>query len=262
MTTVQEAKALLEKAELEEKLQYRYKELSVLKKEYEGKCFGSHTFERRSQAGSWGAIYYESIYLEDNEIWVREWGLQASKCDSFYKKGKYITQYNRNIYERQLTGQNEYNAAYNLYAGYSHYRREISLSKFMTLWEIADELVIEIEKSFYKNAPELKQELIRQGDSTNEKNIERCIKDTGIELIDLKDYPEVHRILEYVTLPLFDNHRWLPKIYARSIIEWYINELKEGLKSPFNTSRHTYWIYEKVELLTNFISIVYKLKDE
>lgn len=256
MATIQEAKALLEKAELEEKLAYRHKELTKLKKDYEGKCFGSHTFERKVQVGFVGAIYYESIYLKDNEIWVREWGISASKCDSFYKKGKYVTQFNRNIYERQLTGQNNYNASYNLYSGYSDYRREIPLNKFKQLWERANDLIIEVEKSFYEVVPELKQELIRQRDFSNEKTIEKCIQDTGIELIDLKDYPEVHRTLEYVILPLFDNNRWLPKIYAKSIIEWYINELEKELTSQFATERTIIWNNKRIETLTDFINTV------
>lgn len=256
MTTVQEAKALLEKAELVEKLQHRQKELSELLLQYKGKCFGTHTFERKSQSGLMGATYYENFYLKDNEIWVREWGIFASKHDSFYKKGKYLTQFNRTMNERQLTGQNDHNASYNLYSGYSYYRHEISLSKFMKLWENANDLVIEIEKSFYENTPELKQELIRQGDSHNEDIISRCVKDIGIELIDLKDYPEVHRILEYVTLPLFDNNRWLPKIYAKSIIEWYINELKKELESQFATERSMIWNNNKIRILNNFINTV------
>jgi len=256
MTSVQEAKALLEKAELEEKLQYRQKELSELIAQYKGKCFGTHTFERKAQSGMMGATYCEDFYLKDNEIWVREWGIHASKCDSFYKKSKYVTQFNRNIYEKQLTGQNDYNASYNLYSGYSHYRHEISLSKFMKLWEIGNELVIEIEKSFYENVPELKQELIRQGDFSNDRTVEQCIKDTSIELIDLKNYPEVHRTLEYVTLPLFDNNRWLPKIYAKSIIKWYINKLKEELNSQFATEKTIIWNNKRIEILTNFINTV------
>lgn len=254
MTTVQEAKALLEKAELMEKLQHRQKELSELLLQYKGKCFGTHTFERKSQSGFMGATYYEDFYLKDNEIWVREWRISASKYDSFYKKDKYLTQFSRTINERQLTGQNDYHASYNLYSGYSHYRHEISLSKFMKLWENANELVIKIEESFYENVPELKQELIKQGDFYNENIISRCIKDIGIELIDLKDYPEVHRTLEYVTLPLFDNNRWLPKIYAKSIIEWYINELKKELESQFATERSVIWNNNKIRILNNFIN--------
>lgn len=256
MTTVQEAKALLEKAELMEKLQHRQKELSELLLQYKGKCFGTHTFERKSQSGLMGATYYEDFYLKDNEIWVREWGISASKHDSFYKKGKYLTQFSRTMNEKQLTGQNDYHASYNLYSGYSYYRHEISLSKFMKLWESAGELVIKIEESFYENVPELKQELIRQGDSYNEDIISRGVKDIGIELIDLKDYPEVHRVLEYVTLPLFDNNRWLPKIYAKSIIEWYINELKEELKSQFVTTSTMIWNNNKIIILNNFINTI------
>ncbi len=256
MVTVQEAKNLLIQAELEEKLQSRQIELLSLKKGYEGKCFGTHTFERKSQAGSMSAIYYENFYLKDNEIWVREWGIHASKLDSYYKKGKYVTQFSRTIYEKQLTGQNEYNASYNLESGYSHYKHEIVLSKFMQLWEKANELVIGIEKSFYEIVPELKEELIRQGDSTNENTKDRCIKDMGIEMIDLKNYPEVHRQLEYVVLPLFDSNRWLPKLYAKSIISWYIIELKKELTSIFATDRTITWNNNRIKILTEFIKTI------
>lgn len=252
--TVQEAKNLLIQAELEEKLQSRQVELTSLKKDYEGRCFGTHTFERKNQAGGMSALYYESFYLKENEIWVREWGIRASKCDSYYKKGKYVTQFSRTIYEKQLTGQNKYHASYNLESGYSHYKHEIALSKFMQLWGKADELVIGIEKSFYEVVPELKEELIRQGDFTSENTKDRCLKDMGIEMIDLKDYPEVHRQLEYVILPLFDSNRWLPKIYAKSIISWYITELKEELTSIFATPRTIAWNNNRIKILTEFIS--------
>ncbi len=252
--TVQEAKNLLIQAELEEKLQSRQVELTSLKKDYEGRCFGTHTFERKNQAGEMSAVYYESFYLRENEIWVRKWGIRASKCDSYYKKGKYVTQFNRTIYEKQLTGQNEYNASYNLESGYSRYKHEIVLSKFMQLWEKADELVIGIEKSFYDAVPELKEELIRHGDFTSENTKDRCLKDMGIEMIDLKDYPEVHRQLEYVILPLFDSNRWLPKIYAKSIISWYIIELKKELTSIFATPRTIDWNNNRIKILTEFIS--------
>jgi hypothetical protein len=254
MTEVQKAEKLLQEAKEKEKLQYRTQELEQLKKDYEGKCIASHTFERHSKAAYMGANYYESFYIEKNEIWVIYWSVSISRYDTFYKPSKKAISYNRGINKKQLTGQNDYNAQYNLDSGYSYYKKNISYEKFMQLWECAEEAHLIIKNYFDGKIPEVKQELIRQGDHSSESVIEKCISDMNIELIDFKKYPEVHVVLEYKTLPLFDRNRWLPKLYAKPILEWEINRLKEEMKNPFSNYRSREYNQKQINIIQKFIN--------
>lgn len=254
MTEVQKAELTLQEAKKQEKIKYRLQELEQLKRNYEGKCIASHTFERNSKAGYMGANYYENFYIEDNEIWVTIWSINNTNYDNYYKPSKTNISYNRGISKKQLTGQNEYNASYNLDSGYSYYKKEISYEKFMQLWECGNEVHLLIKNYFNGKLPELKQELIRQGDHATEAVIEKCIAEIGIELIDFKNYPKVHQVLEYKRLPMFDKNRWLPKIYAKSILEWEIDRLKEDMKSPFSTSRSYEWNQNEINIIQKFIN--------
>lgn len=64
MTAVQQAEIALQEAKKQEKIKYRLQELEQLKKEFEGKCIASHTFERNNKSVSMGANYYENFYIE------------------------------------------------------------------------------------------------------------------------------------------------------------------------------------------------------
>lgn len=254
MTEVQKAELALQEAKKQEKIKCRLQELEQLKKEYEGKCIASHTFERASKAGYMGANYYEKFYMEDNEIWVCIWSINHSTYDNHYKPSKTNISYNRGINRKQLTGQNDYNASYNLDHGYSYYKKEISYEKFMQLWECGNEVHLLIKSHFSGKLPQLKQELIRQGDHTTETIIEECITQIGIELIDFKNYPEVHQVLEYKGLPMFDKNRWLPKIYAKPILEWEINRLKKENQSVFSTLRSIEYNNNQIDIIQQFIN--------
>ncbi len=254
MPSVQEAELALKEAKKQEKLAYRLKELEELVTTFQGKCFGSHTFERRSSAAYLGATYYEKFFLKDYEIYVLEWGLSLSKLNCFYKKDKNQIAYNRNIHERKLTGTNDKNASYNLYSGYSFYRKELAFAKFMELWEVGEDANIIIKNAFDNKLPNLKTETVTQGDFGYEASIETCIKDMGIEMIDFKLFPHVHNCIEYRTLPMFDKRRWLPKLYARPILEWQIKQLEKDCQSPFCTGSRYSSLQSEIKLLQDFIN--------
>jgi hypothetical protein len=254
MNSVEKARQELLKAELEEKIKYRKDELNSLKKEYEGKCFGSHTFERKNKSEFMGAVYYEKFFLKDNnEIYVMSHSIQCSTFDDYYKSNKLNKNYSRQISEIQLSGLNDKNASYNLYSGYSFFRKEISLDKFKKLWNCGDEINQVIHDFFFNVLPDLKQERITMGDSSSEKEIEDCIKTINIDLIDLKDYPEIHSILQYKHLPMFDRQRWLPKLYIVPIIEWLIKKLQEENKIYFDNLKVIYYNNQSIEQLQDFI---------
>lgn len=254
MTQVQIAEKALAEAKQQETLNYRLKELEGLKKECEGKCFGSDTFDRYSAAAYRGATYYEKFFIKKDEIYVLEHTLTLSHFDAHYKKSMKQISYGRNINQRQLTGQNEYHADYNLYSGYSHFRKEITLEKFKQLWDIAEEANLIIKNAFKGILPDLQQEWITQGDFGQESTIESCLSDMGIEMIDFKQFPTVHNCIEYRTLPMFDRRRWLPKQYAKPILEWQIKKLKKDCSSQFTTSRRYEASQSEIKILQSFIN--------
>ena len=253
MTEVQKAELALQQAKKQEKLKYRLEELDKLKVLYENKCVASHTFQRRTKSSYMGAKYYEKFYLEADEIWVIEWSIYLSKNDSFYKPSKNCISYSRHIFKRQLTGINDKNAFYNL-GSHSFFNKEISYEKFMQLWECAEECNIILNDVFSNKIPEIKTEHITIGDHSAEEVLESCIKTIGIELIDFKNYPEVHRVLEYKTLPMFDRNRWLPKIYAKSILEWEIKRIQEDMNSVFSTLRGRAYNQNQIDIIQKFIN--------
>jgi len=256
MNAVQIAEKALADAKQQEKLTSRLKELKQLKKEYEGKCFGSDIFNRYSAASYRGAVFYEKFFLKEDEIYVVEHTIILSHFDNYYKKSMKQISYNRNINEKKLTGDNEYHASYNLDSGYSRFKKEIPLETFKGLWEVAEEANLIIKNVFKGKLPELQQEQITQGDFGQESTIEQCISDMGIEMIDFKNYPNVHRCLEYRTLPLFDRRRWLPKQYAKPILEWQIRQLQKDCKSEFTTHRRYIALQAEIATLEQFISNV------
>ena len=252
MNNIQNLEASLEKAKKEEKLNYLKEELGGLVKEYQGKCFGSHTFERSNKSKYQGATYYEKFYIEKDEIYVLEWNISLSKYPSFYKKSKNTIFYNRTHHERKLTGDNKYNANYNLYSGYSFFRKEISLKKFMQLWEIGEEADIIINTSF--NNAISKMEYITIGDNAKENSIEECIISMDLDIIDLKNHPQLQRVLEYRYLPMFQESRWLLKIYAKKILEWQISKLKIDMQSVFATARRNDHLQNEIDIIQKFIN--------
>lgn len=252
MSKIQEIEKQLEQAKKEENLEYKVKELAEVKKEYEGKCFGSHTFNRSHAAASMGAVFYEKFFIKEDEIYVLEHNIRLSHMDDYYKKSMKQISYNRGVNERKISG-NKYNASYNLYSGYSHFRKEISLQKFKELWEIAEEANLVINNAFKGKLPELKTEWITQGDFGYEEKISQCISDMGIEMIDFKDFPLVHNCIEFRTLPMFDKRRWLPKLYAKPILQWQINQLEEDCRSSFCTGRRYTALQYDIKVLQEFI---------
>lgn len=254
MKTTAELEKELEIAKDLEYSSYRQKDLDELIESSLGKCYGSHTFERASASKYMGAVYYEKFFIKDKDVFVREWVITLSKYPSLYKQDKNSISYSRFIYERQLTGQNEYHASYNLFSGYSYYRKEISFDKFTQLWNASEEANLIVSSAFTSIAPELKQELIRQGNSTDEDRIQSAIKELCLDIIDLKDFPKLLNVVEYRTLPMFQERRWLPRIYARQILEYQIKLFEEDNRGIFSTERTINYNNHCIEIIKEFIN--------
>lgn len=132
--TVQQLEKALADARKQESVNKIESELANLNKEYGGKCFATHTFTERSRASYKHAIYYERFFIKDGNIFAATMTLSLSSYDSHYKASSTNINYSRSADTRQLTGQNDYNASYNLDHGSWRGKKQISLDTFMTIW--------------------------------------------------------------------------------------------------------------------------------
>ncbi len=243
----------LAEAKKQEYLVKRIKELEEIKKEYEGKCFGSNLFNRMHKSRYFGAVYYEKFFIKENEVWVTQWTLSGSRYPSFYKSETPTYQLNSHIYEKNLTSKDsDYSAIYNLFNGYSFYRKEISKEEFMSLWSAARECYLIISDTF-KKSPQLEIEDVRQGDHSNEQTIDRVIDELGLDIIDLKNFPKMFWIFEYKTLPMLQNGRYIPRIYAKQLMEYTIKQLEKEKKDMYSTVRSINWCNERISTIKQFI---------
>lgn len=249
--TVTELEQKLEKAKQQEHLNNITSELNELIKNYKGKCFGTHTFDKYHAAATMSAVKYEKFFIKEDKIYVTEHIIRLTHLDAHYKKSMKQIDYSRNINTRQLSGYNSHNAHYNLSSGYSYFKKEISESTFKSLWESGEEAAV-IIKSAFKGNVDVK-EWITQGNHSEESQIEKCIKDIGIDLIDFKDHPEIYRVIEYRTLPMFDRRRWMPRIYAKPILEWLVSQIEKDLHDPWYSLKRIKTLQEEVSTIKNFI---------
>lgn len=248
---IQQLKKELEEAEKLQERERSIKEMEELKVAYEGKCFGTHTFERKSAALYMGATMYEKFYMKEDKIYVLERNISISRCDNVYKPSKSDISYSRSYHERCLSD-DKYNTFYTLYNGY--YRKEISVEKFEQLWTGVEDCNLIIKELFETKTPELRMELIREGDSNDEDRIEKKIDAIGLDIIDFKLYPPVHRQIEYATLPMFQDRRWMPRIYAKSILEYYITELRKEQQDSWISTRMYNTLEYKIGVIREFIN--------
>lgn len=254
MNRIQELEKSLEQAKKEQYLENRLRELEDIKKAYEGKCFASNLFSRFAKTRHFGAVYYEKFYIKENEIFVLEWKLSSTKNPAFYKTETTTYGINSHIHEIQLSGNNDYNASYNLDSGYSFYRKEITLSQFTSLWKASKDCYLVIKDAF-KNYPELEIEDVRQGEHQDEQSIEKIALELGMDIIDLKQYPKIYGIFEYKrNIPMLQNGRWLPKIYAKQILKYIIEDFTKEMHDPWATSRTIVYNTEKIAHINEFIS--------
>ena len=253
MQNINELRKQLAEAENLEKLKSLQIELDDIRKLYEGKCFASHTFERNTAALSISATYYEKFYIKENKIYVLEKSINLYRCNNFYKPSKVDISYSRHYYERCLFD-NEYSAQHILYSGYIHFRKEISIEIFEQLWTGSEDCSLIIKDIFHNKLPEVRMELIRQGDSHNEDTIESGIEKMKLDIIDFKKYPEIYRCIEYTSLPMFQNSRWMPKIFARQILEYHIDNLTKRIHERFVSVRMVNALLYEVNIIQNFIN--------
>lgn len=251
MNDIQRLEKLLQEEKDKERSIALNKELVEIKEEFEGKCFGSNLFNRLNKSRYFSIVYYERFFTKEDSIYVIEWVLHGQRRPAFYKEETPTYDVNTYINERKLTNEN-YNASYNLFNGYHFYRKPITKEEFMSLWRVAKECYLIIRDAF-KEQPNLEIEDVRQGDHGREQTIEKIITELGIDLIDLKLFPKMFWIFEYKTLPMLQNGRWLPRIYAKQLLEYCIKDFEKDKRRPFTTSRDIQYYNERIDTIKEFI---------
>ena len=250
MTDVQKAEKALAEAKAREKLTYLVKQLDDLKKDYEGKCLASHTFTKKSKARYMGAYYYEKFFMKDDYIVVVCWSVSMSKYPNFNKAHRHSIQFNRNIQEIQLTDNTH--VANDLLTNHSFYNKSITVDKFMQLWDIAGEAEKLIHGYFNGKMPEIEEPYDTHSDNSDNRFIGKCISDIGIDVIDFENYPKVYQVLRYKTLPMFDQQRWLPRTYAKAILQWEIDRLDTENKKS-NLTRVINRNNDEINIIKDFL---------
>ena len=244
---IQKLKLEIKKAEEQELVDNLNKELKTLKKDFTGKCFSSHVLNRIGKSTYGWIVYYEKFFIENFKIYVREWQLSISRRE----KDGYIS-YTRHISNRILSG-DEYSPSYNLYRGFSSFKHEITKERFLKIWNFGIVLEADLNQVFKETVSEPYQEEISIGDASNEETINRCLKETGIECIDITKFPSLLQVLQYKTIALFQNNRWIPKTYAKQLLEWQIKELKRSNVGVFSNARSIYYNEKHIATIKKFI---------
>lgn len=152
--SVKDLEKRLASAKLQEQKEVSQKELENIRKEYEGKAFGSREFDRASRAGGSQAIYIKSVFMKGNDIYAEILSIHANTLDLNYKYSNANYNYSRSCNTEKISD-NGRSADYNIYNRFSFLKKEITKEKFMQLWlscEVADK---HIRKAFVENLVEL-----------------------------------------------------------------------------------------------------------
>jgi hypothetical protein len=253
MNKVQELEQQLKQAKEDEKLQQKQKDLKAIQDQYQGKAFGSREFERAAKAATDDAIYFEKFYLEEEKVKAFIWTVRRSRQGKDYKFSQDQYDYHRGKGEQVLTSdyKNEFAAVHDML----YFRKkEIPVEKFMQLYKAAEAMEEEVTKAFSSTVAADYSDLIRQGDSTKEDRIEKAIKDLGLDLIDMTQYPKVWKDIQYSDLPLFHHQKWLPRDKAKAILNYQVSLWRKELNDGWNNARAIEWLHQRINTLTTFIN--------
>ena len=220
MKTSYEIEKELQEAKNQEKLVYLEKELKDLKEQYEGKCFGTHTFERKNRSAYSFARFYEKFWIENAQIKMLKWSITISRCGKNYNFSQDSLSFNRQKSE-VISQDNGYNAKHNL-MGYDFGKKEIALNKFMQFWEYGEIVSTKLNDTYAIIIEETPFDLLRIGSSNDEKILANAFNYLKLDYIDITENYQVFNALQYKHLPFLQEQKYLPRIYAKQILEYQI----------------------------------------
>lgn len=217
--TVQEVEALLEKTKKDAEIEERTRIYQELKSSYEGKCYASHTFTRRSKSGMSQAKYIESIYMDsNNDIYAKIWNI-------YINKNKYSNSVNFGISNTQLTDQS-YSPEYTLTDFIMYLTKEITLDKFKNLWQLVEHESNILDEELHKKLSDIYGEPECLTSIQEGKSFVDFITNYNIDVVDFYEYPEIYNLFKYTYLPFYYQNRWMPVEFLTESLDWYIDKLK------------------------------------
>lgn len=253
MKTVREIEKELQEAKNQQKLVYLNKELSELQLQYEGKAFGTHTFERNNRSSYNYARFYEKFWIEDTKIKMLRWNISVTRMGKNYIFSQDSLSFNRSK-EEVVSQNNGYNAKNNLIDYDFGAKKEISVTKFMKLWEYGEIVSVKLNESYTTIIEKTPFDLLRIGSSNDEKILADAFSYLKLDVIDITQYPHVFNALQYKHLPFFQEQKYLPRIYAKQILEYQIKLWQDEKNQTWRSydDRYDKWI----KIIQDFIQIL------
>ena len=252
MESIQQLQKKLEEAKKQDLLNQKIKTLSELRNQYEGKAFGSRTFERASKSPYDSAVFFKSIYMEGDKILVDEWYINRYRMGKDYKFSSLTYSYSRGRRPDQCLTSDHKNEYAVIHDKLPYHYKEIPVDKFMNLFNSCSDADISISRSF-ESIQEGYTDLIMMGDSTNESRIQKGISIIGLDIIDMFEHKKVWEEIKYSDLPMFQNQRWLPKLYARKILEYQVELWRAEQRDAWCSIRSYNALQYRIEAITPFI---------
>lgn len=246
MKTIIEIEKELQEAKKQESLFFLETELKKLKEKYEGKCFGTHTFERRNKSCYTSASYYEKFWIKETSIIFLRWNISTQKMGKNYTFVQDQLSFSRQKSEISSDSLSQGNC--------SNEKKEISLTKFMQFWDYGDLMFTKLNNIHNVILEQSSSDLLRMGSSNDEKILADAFDYLKLDVIDITLYPQVFNCLQYKHLPFFQEQKYLPRIYTKQILEYQIKLWEDEKNQSWRIydDRYDKWI----RIIQEFIIII------
>ncbi len=246
MRTVHEIERELQEAKNQEKLNGLQNKLNNLKEKYEGKCFGTHTFERNNKSTYSSASYYEKFWIKDNSIVFLRWSVTTQRMGKNYTFVQDQLSFTRQ--KSEINGDNVTEG--------NHYleKKEVSLTKFMQLWDYGEIIFTKLNDAHNTILEQKPFDLLRVGTSNDERILADAFNYLKLDYIDITQYPHIFNALQYKHLPFFQEQKYLPRIYAKQILEYQIKLWQDEKNQTWRSydDRYDKWI----KIIQDFIKTI------
>lgn len=246
MKTVHEIEKELQEAKNQENSNNLQKKLVELKEKYEGKCYGTHTFERKNKSTYSSASYYEKFWIKGNSIIFLRWSVTTQRMGknyTFIQDQLSFTRQKSEISGDSITAGNHYLE-----------KKEVSLNKFMQLWDYGECIFTKLNDAHITILEQKPFDLLRIGSSNDEKILADAFSYLKLDYIDITQYPHVFNALQYKHLPFFQEQKYLPRIYAKQILEYQIKLWQDEKNQTWRSydDRYDKWI----KIIQDFIKTI------
>jgi len=212
--TVAEIQKELEEAKTAERLAQHQRDLEFYK-ERKGKCYCTHTLERRSKALYVSFVKVLDVYANENGVYKT-----AETMSLHYRRGDFMTFNFQGPTAYQIGGYPEFGKHEITEAQYNA-ARDLAVAKIES---ITDEMRAGMKLTDW----------VSGGDYTREKNYVKHLQAAGVALIDINEDPDAYpyeKMVNYLSWydhPLFFANRYLVRsLESKAILQSIINEKEE-----------------------------------